>query len=80
MKRKRKRINVSVSPDLYADLSSLTLRLQFRSVCSLARSMLCLILGMIHNAQVSEEEPDEKYIQELFESLGEYERERIKQQ
>jgi len=72
----RKRINLTVRPELYGQLMRLSRRYGFKNVCALA---VCILRLMAQQLAVREdmlphEETDAELIRQSFAELGEWER------
>lgn len=81
----RKRINLSVDTDLYAEVSERATALGMRSPCALARAALRVVLDMIGRREEGERTPcrypdddpdDAVYLREMFTTFGDWQLDR----
>lgn len=73
---KRKRLNLSVPPNLSARIESIATRYGFVSTCELAVTLLNVFADHVERAEVlaeirDEQEDDESYIQRIFSEMSE---------
>lgn len=71
----RKRVNLSMSEEMYNDLQRIAKEYRFKNVCEVAVTLLGLFLKQNHKAEDTpkEEETDEDTIREMFSAFESWE-------